>query len=174
MWSSTGTWSLTARSLTAGDRRHARPRELDQIRGGELQLEPTTTCADVDRLVVERRRVHDGRQCPPLTEWADAARDVAGRPLRAALALRHSRPLAESAQVELRLDGHDGDGQRAVDVRDERLEHACGIQAELLDRLEPVGLGTRVVPVLVHAEGDAGTGQQPRSPVCPSLPRGRG
>src|SRR6188474_956951 len=99
MWSSTGTWSLTARSLTAGDRRHARRRELDEIGRRELQLETTTTCADVDRLVIERRHVDDGWQRTPLTERADPARDVAGRPL-CGRRPGHSRPLPQGAQVE--------------------------------------------------------------------------
>ena len=63
--------------------------------------------------------------------------------------------LPERPQVELRLDRDDGDGQRPVDVRDERLEDPGRVEPELLDRLRPERPGARIVRVVVHAERDA-------------------
>ena len=59
----------------------------------ELDLERTPSRADEDRLVPECRDVEGRGQPPPLAERADAADDVARRPLRGA-AIGQSGPLA--------------------------------------------------------------------------------
>ena len=60
------------------DRGNAGFGEADEVGRGELELQAAAARAHVDRLERKRRLVDDRRQAPPLSERADAARDVAG------------------------------------------------------------------------------------------------
>src|SRR4051812_47235438 len=64
--------------------------QAHKISRSELDLEPAPSCADVDRLVLERRRVDKGRKRAALAEWRDATQHVAGRTL-SLRAIRHRR-----------------------------------------------------------------------------------
>jgi hypothetical protein len=52
------------------------------------------------------------------------------------------------------VNGDDADRERAVDRRDQGLEHALGRDAERLARLKAIGPGARVVGILVQGEAD--------------------
>jgi hypothetical protein len=64
------------------DRQRLPAGEGEKVGRGELDLETTTTGADVNRLETEGRLVNHRRQRLPLAERADAAGDVSRRPLR--------------------------------------------------------------------------------------------
>ena len=78
MWSSTGTWSFTRRSLAARDSLDARAGHADQVGRGELELEPAPPGADVDRVERQRGLVEHGRKRPPLAERVQALLGAAG------------------------------------------------------------------------------------------------
>ncbi len=103
------------------------------------------------------------RWCRASGRSGDPAGDVPGRPFGGDQ-VGHRRPAAadrsgERLEVQLTRHGHDADGQRAVDARHQRLEDPPRVDAQGLGGLEPVGLGARIVDVLVQRVGDAGSRQ---------------
>ena len=131
------------------------PREREQVRGLELDLEPATARAHEDRVVGERRFVEHRRERPALAEGTDSPGYVPGGPL-GELRLCEHRALSERLEVEVCVDGHERHEQPAVDIDDERLEDPPRLDAELLRRLEPIRGGRAIVRIFVDAKGDPG------------------
>ena len=128
---------------------------------------PSSTCSPrrprthEDRRIALRRRVEDRRESPPLADRADAADDVAGRPLRSGrighLGTTRAERAGEGLQVEFAGDWHDRDREPLVDRCDEGLEDLARVDAKRHRRVDPVrrslGAGRRRGLVLVNRMG---------------------
>ena len=110
-------------------------------RGSSSSSRPRRPALTKIVVVLERRRVDRRRQPLPLAERRDAAEHVSRRPLDVARVGHRAALAAERASGRAgRSTGTIGDREQAVEVDDERLEHARRLDPEPLGRLEAVRL----------------------------------
>ena len=114
--------------------------QAHEVGWGEFDFKAATACGAVDSLEVLRQGVDDDREPAAVPERGDAAEHVAGGALGGGggghpglLATDRGR---ERLEIELPGYRHDADGQRAVDVRDQRLEYPRRVQPERFDGFE--------------------------------------
>jgi ABC-2 type transport system permease protein len=162
-------------------------RGAGQVGRGELDLEPAAPPAAEHGGEPQRGGVDHHGQALALAERGDAARHVSGGALGRGHR-GHRGPLAavrrgQGLEVELAVHRDHAHHQGAVNLGDQRLEHALGRHAQRLARFQAVGLVPAVMRVLVHGKGDAGAFERDRrrgaaschdrSPYGKGRPRGK-
>jgi len=130
-------------------------RQLGQHSSFQLHFQAAPPGADVDIRKVLRRFVNKGTQALLLPQWADAAEQITGGPLRR-IGVGHigflcAGGLRQGLQVERAGHRHHRHQQLAfLTGGQQRLEYLSGLKVELFRRFKAIGSGFGVMVITVH------------------------